>query len=446
MTPRFLSRLWLKRYLSRNACSASEIFEFPLFRPDEQRRILARKLLDQIRYFGARGDALPEWREARSINDPDTLWKLWPSLPIVGKKLLVERFPATEIGTRYSIEGSVNSTGGSTGEPTHFYHDATMTRTCQAATYYAREKLGWRPGMPLITIWGSERDIGKQTGTWKQRLDSRLRNEYLIDGYNLTDRTVDQTLQLIRQFAPVALAGFTSMLEYVADRVLQRGESVQHGIVAAGWNGGEMLFEHQKQLFRDAFGCPLLNLYGGRELSTIACQSTENGPLEILRPWVFVEVVDDNGRPVAPGDPGRLICTSTVCRGTPFLRYEIGDLGAYAHECCNESGLTALSELLGRVAGLFELPDGRKISNLYWNHLFKEIPEVKQFQVMLRSNGTVNLLLRGSGFAPAREKHLRETLSNFLGPVPVQIDWVQSIPRTTQGKLIQVIREPQSVN
>ena len=76
MTPRFLSRLWLKRYLSRNACPASELFEFSLFRPDEQRRILSRKLLDQIQYFGARSDALPEWREACSINDPDTLWKL----------------------------------------------------------------------------------------------------------------------------------------------------------------------------------------------------------------------------------------------------------------------------------------------------------------------------------------------------------------------------------
>ena len=446
MIPRFVNRLWIKRFLSRNACSASELYEFPILRPDEQQRILARKLLDQVQYFGRRSDALPEWREAASINDPDTLWKLWPSLPIVGKNLLMEQFPAAAIGSRYAIPGSVNSTGGSTGEPVHYYHDARMIRTCQAAAYYARQKLGWRSGMPLITIWGSERDIGKQTGTWKQSIGTRLRNEYLIDGYNLTDQTVDRMLQLTRRLAPVAVSGFTSMLEYVADRALQRGEAVPCGAVSAAWNGGEMLFERQKQLFRSAFGCPLLNLYGGRELSAIACQSIDNGPLEILRPWVFVEVVDDNGRAVAPGDPGRLICTSTVCRGTPFLRYEIGDLGTYSSESCNESGITALTELLGRAAGLLELKDGRKISNLYWNHLFKEISEVAQFQVVLKADGTINLLLRGSGFSPAREQQLRATLSNFVGPVPIQIYWVQSIPRTAQGKLIQVIREPQSVN
>ena len=446
MIPRFVNRLWIKRYLSRNACSSSELYDFPRLRPDEQRRILARQLLNQIQYFGARGDALPEWREVSSIKDPDTLWRLWPSLPIIGKKLLTERFPAAEIGVRYSIPGTMNSTGGSTGEPTHFYHDAKMIRARHAATYYCRNKLGWRPGMSTIILWGSERDIGKQSGTPKQRLDRRLRNEYLIDGYNLTDHTVDRMLQLTRQLAPVAVAGFTSMLEYVADRVLQRGESLPPGAVAAAWNGGEMLFEHQNRRFKDAFGHPLLNLYGGRELGAMACQAVERGSLEILRPWLFFEVVDDNGRPVAPGVSGRLICTSTICRGTPFLRYEIGDLGTYSSDLCNESGITALSELQGRAAGLFRLPDGRTINNLYWNHLFKDMPEVKQFQVMLRSNGAVNLLLRGSGFTPVREQHLRTVLSNFLGPVPVQIDWVQNIPRTTQGKLIQVIREPQSVN
>jgi phenylacetate-CoA ligase len=446
MIPWFVNRLWIKRFLSRNACSASELYEFPLFRPDKQLQILSRKLLDQVQYFGSRSDSLPEWREVAKINDPDTLWKVWPSLPIVGKKLLLERFPATEIGSRYSIQGSVNSTGGSTGEPTHFYHDSKMIQSGQAAAYYTREKVGWLPGMPTIIIWGSERDIGKHTGTWKQRTNARLRNEYLLDGYNLTDQTVDRVLQLTHQLAPVAIMGFTSMLEYVADKVLQRGESVPAGAVAAAWNGGEMLFEHQKELFRHAFGHPLLNLYGGRELSAMACQSREDGPLEVLRPWLYVEVVDDQGKPVAPGEPGRLLWTSTICRGTPFLRYDVGDLGTYSQESCDESGIAALAELQGRVAGLLELPDGRKINNIYWNHLFKEMPEVKQFQVVLKAYGTVNLLLRGSGFTPAREQQLRATLSNFVGPVPVQIDWVQSIPRTAQGKLIQVIREPQSVN
>lgn len=443
MTPRFVSRLWLRRYLSRNACSWSELQEFPQASPSEQRRILARKLLNQVQYFGQRADALPEWREAARIQDPDVLWRLWPSLPILTKKDLQERFPAAEIGQRFGVSGSVNSTGGSTGEPTRFFHDTAMIRKTQAAIYFTREQLGWRPGMPIIIVWGSERDIGRET-SWKQRLHSRLRNEYLLDAYHLNDETVSRVLEIVHQTAPVAIYGFTSMLEFVARAILDRDAALRPGLVAAAWNGGEMLFQEQREVFRRAFGHPLLNIYGGRELSAMACQTSEVGYLEVLRPWLFLEIVDDAGRPVAPGESGRLIWTSTVCRGTPFLRYDIEDLGTYNADNLTESGISAIAELHGRVAGLLELPDGRKINNIYWNHLFKEIPEVRQFQITLRSTGELDILLVGSGFSTEQEQQLRTVLRNFLGPIPVRLKWGDNIPRTSQGKLVQVIREKPS--
>jgi phenylacetate-CoA ligase len=440
MTPRFVSRLWVKRYLSRNACPTAELKQFPQISAGEQRRILARKLLDQIQYFGQRADALPEWREAARIQDPDELWRLWSTLPILSKHDLQEKFPAAEIGRNFGIAGAVGSTGGSTGEPTHFFHDTKMGRACQAALYYTRQQMGWQPGMPTIIVWGSERDIGRDT-PWKVRLNGQWRNEYLLDGYHLGDQTVSRVLEIVRQRAPVAIYGFTSMLEYIADSILKRNAALQPGLVAAAWNGGEMLFQEQRDVFRRGFGHPLLNAYGGRELSTMACQGSENGYLEIVRPWLVLEIVDEAGRPVGPGEGGRLIWTSTICRGTPFLRYDIGDLGTYNSDGVNESGISAIAELHGRVAGLLELPDGRKINNIYWNHLFKEIPEVRQFQVTLRSAGTLDVLLCGAGFSNEREQQVRTVLRNFLGRVPVHLMWVDEIPRSAQGKLIQVIRE-----
>jgi phenylacetate-CoA ligase len=443
MIPRFVSSLWVKRYLSRNARSTAELKEFPQFSPGEQRRILARKLFDQMQYFGQRADALPEWREAARIQDPDELWRLWPSLPILSKQDLQERFPAAEIGQRFGIRGRVGSTGGSTGEPTHFFHDLNMNRACLASLYYTREQMGWRLGMPIIIVWGSERDIGRQT-PWQQRLHGQLRNEYLLDAYHLSDETVSRVLEIVRKKAPVAIYGFTSMLEFVAEAVLKRDAALPPGLVAAAWNGGEMLFQEQKDVFRRAFGHPLLNIYGGRELSAMACQESDEGHLTVVRPWLFVEIVDDRGRPVGPGESGRLIWTSTICRGTPFLRYDIGDMGSYNSDCLSESGISAIAELHGRVAGLLELPDGRKINNIYWNHLFKEVPQVKQFQVILRSTGELDISLCGAGFSTEQEQQLRTVLRNFLGPVPVRLMWVDNIPRSAQGKLIQVISEKPS--
>ena len=128
------------------------------------------------------------------------------------------------------------------------------------------------------------------------------------------------------------------------------------------------------------------------------------------------------------------------------MRYDIGDLGTYNADCRTESGISAIAALHGRISGLLELPDGRKINNIYWNHLFKEIPEVKQFQVILRSAGHLEILLAGGLLSAEREQQLRTVLGNFFDPTPVQLKWVDRIPRTSQGKLVQVIKEKPSQN
>jgi phenylacetate-CoA ligase len=293
--------------------------------------------------------------------------------------------------------------------------------------------------MPTIIVWGSERDVKKAT-SFQNRLHGRLRNQFLIDGYSLSDETVDRVCQQLRH-GPVAMYGFTSMLEFIARRVLETGRHVQSGVVRTAWNGGEMLFPEQVELFRQAFGVPLLNRYGGRELSVMACQFAEGAPLHVMRPWLFLEVLNERGRPASPGEVGRLVWTSTICRGTPFLRYDVEDLGTFRPSDSNESGITAIDALHGRSGGLLELPGGKKISNLYWNHFFKDIKEVAQFQVILRKNLSLRILLRGAGFSPERETVVRGVLTHFLGDVPVDLQWVEQIPRTRDGKLVQVYRE-----
>lgn len=439
MVPQAISSLWWKRYLRRNATSWDDLDRFPQLRPDEQRKQLGERLLRQIRYFGARADALPEWREAARIDNPEDLWRIWPDLPVVAKDDLRNRFPAAEMGRRFGVPGRANCTGGSTGEPVHFFHDAEMIRRILAAVTFSAIRMGWVPGMPTIIVWGSERDVKKQT-TFRNRVHGRLRNQFLVDGYNLSDLTVERVFSHIGN-GPVAMFGFTSMLEFVARRALETMREIQPGAVRTAWNGGETLFSQQSELFRQAFKVPLFNRYGGRELSVMACQFQEGHPLQVLRPWLFLEILDSRGRPAAPGEIGRLVWTSTICRGTPFLRYDVEDLGTFRAADSNESGISAIDELHGRVGGMLELPGGKKISNLYWNHFFKEIKEVAQFQVILRKDGSLQILLRGDGFSQERDTAVRGLLAHFLGNTQFDLKWVESIPRTKEGKLVQVYRE-----
>jgi phenylacetate-CoA ligase len=417
-----------------------ELDRFPSLSPDQARLELGKRLLAQVRYFGSRADALPEWREAASIRDPEELWRVWTSLPILSKKDLKTRFHPAEMKSRFNLEGVSASTGGSTGEPTPYFHDQDMLRAKSATTLYSRWRVGWRPQMATICIWGSERDIGKHRKL-RGRVSCYLQRLWFIDGYALDSRTVDRTLDIISRHAPMAVFGFTSMLEFVAREILRRGDLPRAGGVSTAWNGGEMLFETQSNLFREAFGVPILNFYGGRELSAMAYQPSAGAPLNVLRPLVFVEIVDEDGKPVQPGESGRLIWTSTVCRGTPLLRYDIGDMGCYDNSDYDESGISRIKELHGRHGGLLTLPNGKTINCLFWNHLFKDYSEVEQFQVVLSGDRQIHLRLKGTPFTQPKELQLRQVLQNFLGDVPITICWLNKIPLTQQGKLAQVVRE-----
>ncbi|MBV9180729.1 MAG: hypothetical protein JO356_05400 [Acidobacteria bacterium] len=268
-----------------------------------------------------------------------------------------------------------------------------------------------------------------------------IRRQYLIDGYRLNEKTADQVIALVRRCRPVALFGFTSMLEFVARSVLERGIALPQDAIRVAWNGGEMLFDHQRALFRKAFGVPILNLYGGRELSAMAFESFEGARLQILRPLVYLEIVDDAGKPALPGEPGRVIATSLVCRGTPFLRYDIGDLASYNASDQDESGIRALDLLHGRRSAVIPLPDGRRLHCLFWNHLLKDYPEVHQFQVVLRGSTSLTLRLKGQQLADSRQAELRYLVQRALGGLAFDLEWCERLPLTSQGKLLQVIRE-----
>ncbi|MCA9040643.1 MAG: AMP-binding protein [Planctomycetaceae bacterium] len=405
----------------------------------EMREVLNRRLWDQMQYFGNRADALPEWKAAARIQDPEELREVWHQLPILTKQDLQSRFDPKKMQAQFNLQGICASTGGSTGEPVHFFHDQAMMRHKAAARIFCRKQFGWRPGMPIVCIWGSERDVG-HSQTLKGRLTSFVQNVHIVDGYHLDEKTVQRVREQIRRHAPVALYGFTTMLEYVAREMLAAGENYV-GQVAAAWNGGEMLYPEQSRIFQRVFGVPILNFYGGRELSSMAYQAEHGGPMRLVRPNLFLEIVDEAGQPVEPGTPGRLICTNTINRGTPFLRFDIGDLGMSTTQDQDESGIHSLTALHGRSAGIIHLSNGKTINNLYWNHLFKDYENVRQFQVAIIDGQELEIRLCGEPLTAEAEEKLKQVIRKFVDPLPFHICWVEKIKRTKQGKLVQVVRE-----
>src|ERR1700688_5095873 len=121
-----------------------------------------------------------------------------------------------------------------------------MVRTNAAAIAFSAIGMGWLPGMPTIILWGSERDVKKQT-SFRNRRHTRLRNQFLVDGYNLSDDTVERMRAHLHR-GPVAVYGFTSMLEFAARRILEKKIHLPRDAVRTAPNGAGILFPKQERI------------------------------------------------------------------------------------------------------------------------------------------------------------------------------------------------------
>jgi phenylacetate-coenzyme A ligase PaaK-like adenylate-forming protein len=75
-----------------------------------------------------------------------------------------------------------------------------------------------------------------------------------------------------------------------------------------------------------AWGSEPMNTYAATEAPAIAIASLERVGMHVCEESVLVEVVDDAGQPVAPGEPGsKILLTNLVNRVQPLIRYELSD-------------------------------------------------------------------------------------------------------------------------
>ncbi len=150
----------------------------------------------------------------------------------------------------------------------------------------------------------------------------------------------------------------------------------------------------------------------------------------------FVEVLDNENRPVGPGGTGQLVCTGFGNFAFPLIRYEIGDvvtLSTSQVSKCGRGGVL-IERVLGRMEDYIVGGDGRLVGRL--DHLFKESTNVAEAQIVQHEPGTVVLrIVKNDSYGLRDERALREEAALRLGSeTNVSIEYVTTIPRTSNGK------------
>ncbi len=270
-----------------------------------------------------------------------------------------------------------------------------------------------------------------------QLMRSRLRmSSHFIPASPGLEGNVEQLCRM----DPFFLYTFPSYLEILLDRLAETGRRLPS--LRKVFTGAEVLEDSLRQRTKAALGIEIAENYGSTE--AFLAWECPAGNHHINAEHVLLEIVDEHGHAVAPGQIGKVLVTTLENRLAPLVRYEIGDYAiAAAGKCDCGRTLPLIGKIIGRAMNLFRLRDGQLISPWHLATAVRNCSEVKQFQIVQNSmeRFTVRFVAECALIADAEEV-IRGGFRSILGSeVLVDFQRVPEISRTAGGKYMTALSE-----
>jgi len=355
-------------------------------------------------------------------------------LPLLEKPTLQER--GTELLSKQRSGESVTiATSGSTGLPLRITRSIEDQAEVSAVWGRIFRAYGRRPFDRQVNI-GSGRSVARKGPA------AVLRKLGLLQVHQLSSfDPMEHQLDVLRRVKPQLLSAYGIGLELISEAIVAAGiRDVRPRIV---YTSGTTLSPRGKALAEEAFGVRPLDVYAANEVGPIGWECpAQPGGLHLNDDVQITEVVDEQGRPVSPGEIGQVVVTQLLCLTQPLLRYRIGDLARLLPGACTcGRGLRLMSPVLGRTLHTIRAPDGRTLNTVVVSAIMGPIPGIRRYQV--RQTGPRELLVLivpGSEWAPATEEAIRRGLRERLGEsFAYEVRPVEAIQLAPSGKFQTII-------
>ena len=167
----------------------------------------------------------------------------------------------------------------------------------------------------------------------------------------------DRQIELMRLAGVTALIGTASYLLHLAEEARRMGYDPAMFKVRKVITAGELSSAATRKSLEEIWNARVYDLFGSVDTltwSSLDCDASraEHGALgmHIWEDACVIEVLDDNGKPVPPGEYGEMCVTSWVWRSSPKIRFRTGDLIAVQTDLCKcGRTLARMMPVAGRV-------------------------------------------------------------------------------------------------
>jgi phenylacetate-coenzyme A ligase PaaK-like adenylate-forming protein len=391
-------------------------------------------------------DRSPYYREALGADAAEAPLAELPTLP---KPLLMEQFdrvvtdPAlrladleafladAEPGAAYRGDYRVFGTSGSTGIPGVFVYSHEEFAHWIAVGLAAFARAGVTPETRLIAI-GAPSDLH----ITRQLFAAFQAGRVGVPRLSVTT-PLAETVDALNGYRPEALLAYASVVGALADEQLEGRLAIEPDLIVTT---SEVLTDETERRIAAAWGRRPVNAYAATEAPGIAIGSRDHVGMHVFEDSLVLEVVDDGGEPVPPGEPGsRVLLTNLVNRAQPLIRYELSD-AVVLENGPDPSGRPYLrvARVDGRSNDFLRFParqGGEVAVHPYRLRApFSAMLDVRQYQIVRIPDG---LLVRVVGRAPAPPdllERVRFAIARGLeeagaAPTTIRVELVDEIER-----------------
>lgn len=337
------------------------------------------------------------------------------------------------IATIKQGEGVVSLTGGTTGTSMKVIYTKEDTQERNAlldhfrATYGYElgKKVGWFSGKDIV----SKRDISKGI-CFRDDWFNKIR---FYSTFHITVKNFDVYWNALINFSPEFLVGFPSSVYEICLIAKERGLRFP-GHIRAFFPTAETVLDNHRKVIADVLGCRVIDQYASSEGAPFILECTK-GNLHIHPLSGVFEVFDESG---AESVEGEIVVTSFTTRGTPLIRYRIGDRLKLSSSktCACGSCFPMVEKIDGRNTDFIWSPENGRVNLGNISNCTKDTNGIIQFQIVQQRQREITIfLVKNDHYRVKDERVFLSNLKSRLGnSVSIRIEYRTEIPKEKSGK------------
>lgn len=361
-------------------------------------------------------------------------------LPFLEKNELRACGKTTLLSTQLEKGGEFFASSGSTGTPTQILFSYPMHQRWSAG-FEARIR-HWA-GVDRFTsrgMIGGRRVVPQGIANPPFYRYNFFEKQTYFSAYHISADNTANYVRGMRRHHCEYMTGY-AMSNYFLARFIKELQ-MEAPQMKAVITSSEKLTVEMREIFKQVYHCNSFDSWSGLEACGLVSEC-EYGSLHVSPDLGIIELLDENGNEVKPGEVGEVVCTGLVNFDQPLIRYRIGDLMRRGTDDCKcGRQMPVISEIIGRVEDTVVGMDGREM--VRFHGIFIDLPNLIEGQVIQWELGRFEIKIVSNGrFSTGESEMIRQRMISQLGDIKIEIHEVESIPRNANGKFKSVISHVQ---